>query len=81
MPGERPVKVTMATLSLSCRKHGVCVDSRGALYVAEVSYTVRGSHENPPREPRSFQKFIRNVLAIRLPRCPFRKSFASALSG
>jgi len=41
--------------------HGVCVDSRGDLYVAEVSYTVRGSHENPPREPRSFQKFRRRT--------------------
>ena len=59
MPGERPVKVTMTTLSLSCRKHGVCVDSRADLYGAEVSYTVRGSHENPPCEPRSFQKFVR----------------------
>jgi hypothetical protein len=39
--------------------HGVCVDSRGDLYVAEVSYTVRGSHEKPPREMRSFQKFTR----------------------
>jgi hypothetical protein len=24
-----------------------------------VSYTVRGSHENPKREMRSFQKFVR----------------------
>jgi DNA-binding beta-propeller fold protein YncE len=39
--------------------HGVCTDSRGDIYVGEVSYTVRGSHENPPREMRSFQKFIR----------------------
>jgi len=26
-----------------------------------VSYTVRGSHENPPREMRSFQKFVRKA--------------------
>ena len=39
--------------------HGVCVDSHGDLYVAEVSCTVRGKFENPPRELRSFQKFRR----------------------
>ena len=39
--------------------HGVCVDSQGDIYVGEVSYTVRGSHENPPREMRCFQKFLR----------------------
>jgi len=39
--------------------HGVTTDSRGALYVAEVSYTVKGRHENPPREIRSLQKFAR----------------------
>jgi DNA-binding beta-propeller fold protein YncE len=37
--------------------HGCAVDSRGALYVAEVSWTSRGSHETPPREIRSLQKF------------------------
>jgi len=37
--------------------HGVATDSRGDLYVAEVSYTVKGRHENPPREVRSLQKF------------------------
>jgi hypothetical protein len=40
--------------------HGVCVDSRADIYVGEVFYTVRGSPENPPREMRSFQKFIRH---------------------
>jgi len=39
--------------------HGVVNDSRGDLYVAEVSYTLKGRHENPPREIRSLQKFIR----------------------
>jgi DNA-binding beta-propeller fold protein YncE len=38
--------------------HGVTVDSHGAVYVAEVSYTAKGRHENPPREIRSLQKFV-----------------------
>jgi DNA-binding beta-propeller fold protein YncE len=38
--------------------HGVAVDSRGDLYVAEVSYTAKGRHETPPREIRSLQKFV-----------------------
>ena len=36
--------------------HGVAVDSRGDVYVAEVSYTAKGRHESPPREIRSLQK-------------------------
>src|SRR5262249_34814419 len=40
--------------------HGVTVDSQGAIYVAEVSYTAKGRQENPPREIRSLQKFIPN---------------------
>ncbi|MFQ5828179.1 MAG: peptidyl-alpha-hydroxyglycine alpha-amidating lyase family protein [Candidatus Methylomirabilia bacterium] len=39
--------------------HGVVTDSRGDLYVAEVSYTAKGRHETPPREIRSLQKFAR----------------------
>jgi DNA-binding beta-propeller fold protein YncE len=39
--------------------HAVTVDSRGDMYVAEVAYTVKGRHENPPREIRSLQKFVR----------------------
>jgi DNA-binding beta-propeller fold protein YncE len=39
--------------------HGVATDSRGDLYVAEVSWTARGRHENPPREIRCLQKFVR----------------------
>jgi len=39
--------------------HGVATDSRGDLYVAEVSWTRRGSKEQPPREIRSLQKFER----------------------
>ncbi|MBI4638366.1 MAG: hypothetical protein HY727_18670 [Candidatus Rokubacteria bacterium] len=37
--------------------HGVSTDSRGDLYVAEVSWTRKGSKETPPREIRSLQKF------------------------
>jgi DNA-binding beta-propeller fold protein YncE len=37
--------------------HGCAVDSRGDLYVAEVTWTTTGSKENPPREIRSLQKF------------------------
>jgi len=39
--------------------HACAVDSRGDLYVAEVSWTAVGSTENPPREIRSLQKFMR----------------------
>jgi DNA-binding beta-propeller fold protein YncE len=39
--------------------HGVALDSRGDLYVAEVSFTAKGRHESPPREIRSLQKFAR----------------------
>ncbi|MBI2555000.1 MAG: hypothetical protein HYV92_11460 [Candidatus Rokubacteria bacterium] len=39
--------------------HGVVTDSRGDLYVAEVSWTAKGRHETPPREIRSLQKFVR----------------------
>ena len=39
--------------------HGIAVDSRGDLYVSEVSYTIRGSHMDPPRELRSLSKYER----------------------
>lgn len=39
--------------------HGVAVDSRGDLYVSEVSYTIRGSHMTPPKELRSLSKYRR----------------------
>ena len=39
--------------------HGCAVDSRGDLYVAEVSWTNTGSKLTPPREIRSLQKFTR----------------------
>jgi DNA-binding beta-propeller fold protein YncE len=47
--GEKPGEFTAP--------HGVVVDSRGDLYVAEVSYTAKGATETPPRELQSFQKF------------------------
>jgi DNA-binding beta-propeller fold protein YncE len=37
--------------------HGCAVDSRGDLYVAEVSWTALGKTLDPPREIRSLQKF------------------------
>ena len=36
--------------------HGIAVDSRGDIYVGEVSYTIRGSHLDPPRELKSLRK-------------------------
>jgi DNA-binding beta-propeller fold protein YncE len=39
--------------------HTVTVDSRGDVYVGEVSYTIRGRQLTPPRELRSLQKFVR----------------------
>jgi DNA-binding beta-propeller fold protein YncE len=49
--GEQPGQFVAA--------HGVALDSRGDLYVAEVSFSARGRHETPPRELRSLQKFTR----------------------
>ena len=37
--------------------HGIAMDSHGDFYVAEVAFTAKGRHENPPREIRSLQKF------------------------
>ena len=39
--------------------HGIAVDSHGDIYVAEVSYTIRGQHMNPPKELRSLSKYAR----------------------
>ena len=49
--GEKPGEFTAP--------HTVVTDSRGDVYVGEVSYTSRGQHETPPREIRSLQKFKR----------------------
>lgn len=39
--------------------HGIAVDSRGDVYVADAAFTMRGSRLKPPRELRSFQKLAR----------------------
>jgi hypothetical protein len=39
--------------------HALAVDSRGDLYVGEVSWQIRGRRLTPPRELRSLQKFVR----------------------
>ena len=41
--------------------HGICVDSYGDIYVGEVSYTIRGSKMNPPKELRSLSKLKKIV--------------------
>jgi sugar lactone lactonase YvrE len=39
--------------------HAIAVDSRGDLYVGEVSWTIRGRNLNPPRELPSLWKLVR----------------------
>ena len=39
--------------------HGIAVDSKGDIYVAEVSWSDYGSQMDPPRELRSFQKLVK----------------------
>jgi hypothetical protein len=39
--------------------HGICIDSRGDIYLGEVSWTHTGSRLNPPQELRSLQKLVR----------------------
>jgi DNA-binding beta-propeller fold protein YncE len=39
--------------------HGICIDSRGDIYLGEVSWTHTGSRLTPPRELRSLQKLTR----------------------
>ena len=39
--------------------HGIAVDSRGDIYVAEVSWSDYGSRMDPPRELRSMQKLVK----------------------
>jgi hypothetical protein len=40
--------------------HAVATDSRGDIYVAEVSYSEFGKNKDLPKELRSMQKLIRN---------------------
>tara|TARA_B100000749_G_scaffold279689_1_gene273289 strand:+ start:684 stop:1718 length:1035 start_codon:yes stop_codon:yes gene_type:complete len=39
--------------------HGIAVDSRGDIYVAEVSWSDYGSKMEPPKELRSMQKLVK----------------------
>ena len=39
--------------------HGIAVDSKGDVYVAEVSYSDYGRRMEPPQELRSFQKLVK----------------------
>lgn len=39
--------------------HGIAVDSRGDVYVGEVSFTIRGSRLDPPRDMKSLTKLRR----------------------
>jgi DNA-binding beta-propeller fold protein YncE len=41
--------------------HGISVDSRGDIYVAEVSWSDYGSRMDPPRELRSLRKLVKKV--------------------
>ena len=42
-----------------CAPHGLCVDSHGDLYVAEVTYTFAGKDGLVPPDCHTFQKFVR----------------------
>ena len=39
--------------------HGIAVDSRGDLYVADVPFSIRGRFMDPPKEMKSLRKFAR----------------------
>lgn len=40
--------------------HGIAVDSKGDIYVAEVSWSDYGSRMDPPKELRSMQKLVKS---------------------
>ena len=50
-PGEEPGEFTTP--------HGLAVDSRGDLYVSEVSWSAYGSRLDPPRTARSIRKLVK----------------------
>ena len=50
-PGEEPGRFIAP--------HGIALDSRGDIYVGEVSWTNTGQYEDPPRELRSLQKLVK----------------------
>lgn len=39
--------------------HGIAVDSRGDIYIGEVSWSAVGCHLDPPREMRCFRKLVK----------------------
>ena len=39
--------------------HGIAVDSRGDIYIGEVSQTAFGSVQDPPRKVRTFRKLVK----------------------
>ena len=39
--------------------HGIAVDTRGDIYVSDVSWVMWGRHQDPPREMRSLQKLAK----------------------
>ena len=41
--------------------HGIAVDSKGDIYVAEVSWSDYGSKMYPPKELRSMQKLVKKA--------------------
>ncbi len=40
--------------------HGIAADSRGDLYIGEVSWTIMGSTMDPPKQIRSFRKLVKS---------------------
>jgi hypothetical protein len=50
-PGEQP--------SQFWAPHGIAMDSRGALYIGEVSWSFAGRDMDPPRELRSLRKLVK----------------------
>jgi len=51
IPGEEPGQFTSP--------HGLAVDSRGDIYVGEVSWSAYGKNLDPPRTARCFRKLVR----------------------
>ncbi|MBM3933069.1 MAG: hypothetical protein FJ319_02005 [SAR202 cluster bacterium] len=54
--GDRPMGLETGQF---VAPHGIAVDSKGDVYVAEVSFSIYGSKQTPPRTVRSFQKLVR----------------------
>ena len=52
-PGEEPGQFIAP--------HGIATDSRGDIYVGEVSWAAKGGTLDPPRELRSFRKLVKKA--------------------